>query len=353
MSDKQLVKPTNDGGEEQTSGERKDRASGVVVIAVFLISLLYVFSDLPGLLSAFLFYDFNGPQTALLRSLGYVPLVLAGSILFAQYLRGENDIFDIFGSAVQRLRGGDANSMGKPSRAFRKELSNIDDRLTRLEVFRSEVDPSDDLFSTSITDKIKRLPYKDLVASLKDGLNKSIRFEQVPDFLSQIEENLREYKESNRRQLSTNLTFGVVGAGASIFVAGYLVVNSPASGSDVTIEGLLRHYIPWVALVLVIQFMSIFFLRLYSKNIETEKFLRNELTNVLTKKNSVLIALYMNDSEALKSIIENFNNVERNRFIEKGQSTVELEEKRIDQANYDKAFQAARDIFKSNGDKKG
>ena len=235
--------------------------------------------------------------------------------------------------------------------SFFDEVELINDRLGILELSVEDLNPEGIDIRESISGKIKRMPYKELVDVLRDSLNKSIRFEDIHKYTNSIEDNLREYQVSNGRQLANNLLFGTASALASVAAALVLVNNRGPIGAE-NVLSLVSYYVPWLALIVVIQFISYFFLRLYSKNIETERYLRNELTNVLSQKTSVAMALYMNDVEITKEVVSALRQTERNRFMDKGQTTVDLEEKRIESeasaSTFEKAFELAKNMVSND-----
>ena len=75
------------------------------------------------------------------------------------------------------------------------------------------------------------------------------------------------------------------------------------------------------------------------------RYYQNELTNIETKKTAILVACMVeNDNEHKKSLIENLISVERNIFLKKGETTIELEKIRMDNSFGNNVLKYIKDL---------
>lgn len=137
--------------------------------------------------------------------------------------------------------------------------------------------------------------------------------------------------DANRRQYSRNLAAGLGLSAFAVFVAFFIVVNRP----DINLEDprlalvqLAISYVPYVTVIIVVEFLAFFFLKLYRQNAEDERFIRNEITSVNLK----ILAIYgaIQESGVVdKKFLENLILMERNQVLSEGQSTVEIEKTKM------------------------
>ncbi|MBC3210270.1 hypothetical protein HU755_26040 [Pseudomonas sp. SWRI111] len=100
-------------------------------------------------------------------------------------------------------------------------------------------------------------------------------------------------------------------------------VAAPANAPDSELEQTLK-YVTRTALVLSIEVLAFFFLRLYKSNLEEMKYFQNELTNLESKYISLITSAKLERQDTTHKILLNFVETERNHILEKGQSTIEL-----------------------------
>lgn len=95
--------------------------------------------------------------------------------------------------------------------------------------------------------------------------------------------------------------------------------NLPDSQLDQTLR-----YATRTALIISIEILAFFFLRVYKSNLEGMKYFQNELTNLESKYISLITATQLERHDTTHKILLNFVETERNHILEKGQSTTEL-----------------------------
>lgn len=95
----------------------------------------------------------------------------------------------------------------------------------------------------------------------------------------------------------------------------------PAGASDYAVA---IHYTSRFSLIISIEILAYFFLRLHKSNLVDAKYYQNELTNLELKYISLDAALYLKRADITHKVISEFSETERNHILEKGQSTIEL-----------------------------
>jgi hypothetical protein len=109
---------------------------------------------------------------------------------------------------------------------------------------------------------------------------------------------------------------------------------------------------PRLSLVILLEVISFFFLRLYKSSLTEIKFFQNEMTTVQAVMCSVQTAAHSNDITLLQTTIGQLSKTERNRLLAKGETTVELEAARLDRAVLTEALKAVAGVSsKTNGKK--
>ena len=130
-----------------------------------------------------------------------------------------------------------------------------------------------------------------------------------------------------------NLVIGIMVAFLGMSLLGYFVFFDEVvekSQKDPSFENFLYLFIPRISLVVIVEIFSYFFLRLYSLSLIEIKYFQNELTNVQTKYSALKAAVYLDSPEAIREVILEFSNTERNFLIRKGQTTADLERSKIE-----------------------
>lgn len=330
---------------------KKDTNFYAINLTIFIISALLLFTNLFGGLfrdfaQAFYFDERAFLQISIaIKVFSLFALLFSGYYVFRQYLLGENDLFDIFGSSIFRRLRPLSSSKDYPDRNIpRSRLLEVEDRLEIIEAgFKKEIDDHRVEIHNVLSEELSKIETEKLYARLKTELEKRNEYKELVRSLDYMTDNLKSYEESNRRQLTQNLAIGAIGAVGALGVASKLVFDSE-SQLDTTID-LLKHYLPWLSLIIVIQIMSFFFLRLYRDSIKTERYLRNEITNIASKRAAIFLAHSTGNAALIKSVTSDLSNVERNRFLEKGQTTVELESSKIEVAGFKEGAEAMAGIM--------
>jgi len=173
-----------------------------------------------------------------------------------------------------------------------------------------------------------------LIANATEKLHSSL---EKYGFVAAVRESyqstaFRLEKESinSRRAGLYNLIIGggVSSIGVGI-LASTLLMAQPVYGS-LTMAELVIHYGPRLGLVLLVEALALFFLRLYKASADDVRYYNNELTNIEQKAAAYEIAASANDDTYLATVLEKSANVERNFILKKGETTISIEKARID-----------------------
>lgn len=151
--------------------------------------------------------------------------------------------------------------------------------------------------------------------------------QDISNVYAQSHKRLYDEIETLGRRGNTNLALGIVTTLMGLSFLGFLLSNGEPTKELVPF---LVHYLPRLTLVLLIELFAYFFLRLYKSGLEEIKYFQNELTNLESKHIALITAFKQNDTETIKSVINSLANTERNRILNKDQTTIELETIRIE-----------------------
>lgn len=105
----------------------------------------------------------------------------------------------------------------------------------------------------------------------------------------------------------------------------------PAGASDYTVA---IHYTSRFSLIISIEVLAYFFLRLHKSNLVDSKYYQNELTNLELKYISLDAALYLKYADVAHKVISELSETERNHILEKGQSTIELKKIELEKNHF-------------------
>ncbi|WP_395600694.1 hypothetical protein [Pseudomonas sp. B19125] len=120
---------------------------------------------------------------------------------------------------------------------------------------------------------------------------------------------------------------GILGLAGFVFPGAFGTYSKffdsvPAAGaSDYAIA---IHYASRFSLIISIEILAYFFLRLHKSNLVDSKYYQNELTNLELKYISLNAALFLDRDDTSHKVISELSETERNHILEKGQSTIEL-----------------------------
>jgi hypothetical protein len=147
---------------------------------------------------------------------------------------------------------------------------------------------------------------------------------------------LKEIEALGRRG-NLNLVIGVITTMSAVAVLAMTVLSG---NHTLTSNELMDYYGPRLTVSIFIEIFSFFFLKLYKAGLGEIKYFQNELTNAEMKFIAVEKAVMANKDDAIAQVISELASTERNFKLGKGESTVDLEKYRSDQASNQKIMES-------------
>lgn len=189
---------------------------------------------------------------------------------------------------------------------------------------------------------------KDFIEQIRKQLLENIKnnseLEEIENICKSIVTRLDKETSALSRRANLNLVLGILTTITGFWILYGYVSHIAAHESSPWI--LTTNFLPRLSLVIFIELFAYFFLKLYKSNLLEIKYFQNELTNIESKHLSLRTALVHNDSKAISSVIKSLSDTERNYILTKGQSTVELERKKIDKETVSGFTNALSQILK-------
>ncbi|HDS1756197.1 hypothetical protein [Pseudomonas sp. M5] len=138
---------------------------------------------------------------------------------------------------------------------------------------------------------------------------------------------LQEIRDLNRKG-SINLSIGAAISAIGILLLGATLVFEVVGSTD--LMALISHYLPRLSLIVLIEVLAYFFLRLYKASLAEVKYFQNELTNIEAKQIAVNVAREAGDCAMVGVVVAKLADTERNHVLTKDQTTVELEKAKLE-----------------------
>ena len=153
------------------------------------------------------------------------------------------------------------------------------------------------------------------------------------------------------KRANFNLVAGLVFSVAGVFLLFQTVqgdralMANAAAGGEPIVTLLLRYYLPNLSMVLIIELVSFFFLRLYSRSLTEVRLAQNELTNIEARIAAVQLAIATGERSSLGKVIDALLATERNFILRQGETTVEIEKERADSQGMASTVSAAAQLL--------
>lgn len=169
----------------------------------------------------------------------------------------------------------------------------------------------------------------DLIAEIKAQAATAFQIQDITNAYQKSHDRLYQEIDDLGRRGNINLALGVAITVIGLFIlSGFLL----STGKELPQElwSFLVHYLPRLTLILFIELFAYFFLYLYKTSLGEIKYYQNELTNLEAKHTALIAAFKQNDTTTINSVISSLATTERNRILNKNQTTIELEAVRIE-----------------------
>lgn len=165
----------------------------------------------------------------------------------------------------------------------------------------------------------------------------------VPRHFHDIEIGLGQFLGQQIRRANVYLFLGIVIGLSGISIFSVYFFGMPANPNPWMI-------IPRAGLLLAFEAFAMFFLRLYKASLSEVAFFQNELTTIRSKHAGLHIAVQVaaqHDYKPLMDAVAELLSLDRNSILEKGQSTKNLEEKKIQSKEEVEMLKAASDVVRA------
>lgn len=213
---------------------------------------------------------------------------------------------------------------------FKKELSevNISDfpisKEQQIEIVKTLKNKLINETGSSVIDDIK--------SNVQEKLLVNEKFKFLIDQENSTIDRLKEELFSLSKRGNLNLSIGIMTTIIGLGLLGVIVLSGKTySGSTALTENFLIEFLPRISFVILIEVFAYFFLRLYKENISEIKYFQNEITTIESKYFALRVAIEIGDKESIKDSIKSLSTSERNFILSKGQTTVDLERKKVEQ----------------------
>lgn len=155
----------------------------------------------------------------------------------------------------------------------------------------------------------------------------------------------RLFEETDRlvARSASNLSFGVVAAAFGIICLVLVVFMFPPDSASESVGGFLSNYGPRLSIVLIIELLAVFFLRMYSRN-ERDIFRnKNEITNIEFRMAAGL--MLMSNNGQISELAKYLAVEERNFIVVRDEKTTRIDGNKLVEASgslMEKTIESAR-----------
>lgn len=287
------------------------------------------------------------------------PIILSVSIFLLNYLRT--------GKLFGERKSENEEAMREELIILRNELKYSSDLSRYNESLYEEVqlikdmvlkrDQGSEFLSDEEKEKIISSIKKDILNNASEGVllaieekySKEIRKDKyiydIRKQCLQVRDRLLKEIESLGRRGNLNLVIGVI----TTIVAVIVLATTVLSGNhQLSTNELIAYYSPRLTLSIFIEIFSFFFLKLYKAGLSEIKYFQNELTNAELKFIAVEKAIMTNKESSIAEVITELATTERNFKLGKGESTVDLEKYRSDQASNQKIMESLAGLINNS-----
>jgi hypothetical protein len=113
------------------------------------------------------------------------------------------------------------------------------------------------------------------------------------------------------------------------------------------ISTLVGSWVSRIPLLIVIEIFAYFFLRLYRNILTDITYFQNEMSTIEMKYSSVSTAILSKNSKNIDEILKDLAHSERSRILQSGQTTVDLQQIKLDNEPFEKALDALASALKA------
>ena len=215
---------------------------------------------------------------------------------------------------------------------IKKELSLINSKIKKTPEIMDE-DQKQNLIA-HLKEELTEATASEVLEEVKEQANRRFAVEAwIGQVSAQFEDSVRRLNaevSAQGRRGNLNLVLGIVTTVSGLVLLGYFVIKIEPSKAEANYVDFMRYFIPRLSLVGFVELFAYFFLRLYKASLAEIKYFQNELTNIESKAIALGAALNTQKESTISDTIISLSNTERNRILQKGETTPELESAKIE-----------------------
>ena len=232
---------------------------------------------------------------------------------------------------IKRLR----NSAAHRPEELEKYVSEIKHQLDEVRARQAGISEAHqqeliDKLRKSITSESAQNVLNEIKQKVTEEEKNRAKFELVDETFQPTINRLKDELYSLSKRGNLNLSIGIMITVVGLGLLGMFVLSFPNSQKDMA--SFFIDFFPRISLVLLIEVFAFFFLSLYKSSLSEIKYFQNEITSMESKYLALKVALESSEKESINYVVEQLAKSERNFILDKGQSTVDLERAKNDQA---------------------
>lgn len=182
-----------------------------------------------------------------------------------------------------------------------------------------------------------------VINRITEKINSNYKNDEIRDRTERTIRRLSIEIQNLTNRSSLNLAIGVIISVLGFAALTYFVFTYAADAKTPT--EMAVYFMPRASLVVFVEIFAYFFLRLYKDTLAEIKYFQNELTNVEIKYISLSAAVNSGNEELLKEVVSSLSKTERNFVLNKGQSTVEIENNRSHNSAVVESIKSVSSVF--------
>lgn len=268
-----------------------------------------------------------------------IALILAQSSRFRDFAKKiSNTILksekSFYVSGISELTGGTA-----------RKFASLEDRLKAIEQSTNNIQPIPDENLEEVKQKSIRSAIENLSEEISTGIRKNLSHERMQIIWGGSLSRLSDQIIVLGSRANLTLWMGIIFCTSGLFALWYSFFSAGSQNINLATPGmewieLAKAYAPRLTLVVLIEVIGFFFLKMYRATLSEIRYVQNEITNIEMRA-LALNSAQIGSASTLESVIDVLAKTDRNSIIEKGQTTIEIEKQRASNEADKTAIEAA------------
>ncbi|MBF0283993.1 MAG: hypothetical protein HQL51_05995 [Magnetococcales bacterium] len=235
--------------------------------------------------------------------------------------------------------------------AFHQTINELKNLIFTIQNAKQGIDENDrKIIVESILDSAKKSAGEELLGEIKEKVGDDHRMKRIDDYFYDTRQRIINEISSLLRRGKVNLIIGILLAVFGVYILWSVLSmgsapTAPLDPKYVKPDFIMEIYLPRVSMVLMVELLSLFFLRLYKLSHDHIKYYQNELTSLECKQVALMTAIAMKETESVKAIIQELSKTERNFILKKDETTVDLEKARLEKESHEAIFSKVSDLL--------